>query len=94
MMDKILVLVGITVVALVSVVLWAAWSEATFDYTQCYAKDQYRDQHRAAWVSYMTVNNVMIPTHHPARDWTERLYSCPSADGLFDKWRNEDRSAQ
>ena len=70
---------------------WAIYKEATFDYTVCNPTSQYREQHRAAWTSYTQVGNVQVPTYHPARNWTERLYSCPDEGDWFDKWRVENK---
>ncbi len=75
--------------------VYAIWYEATFDYQACRTTDTYREQHRAAYTSYMTINNVMIPTHHPEQNWTERLYDCPKGRAgsgeRFDKWRRENQ---
>lgn len=87
-MIKIIVALAIILIGLV---VWAAWKEATFDYTECYATEKYRQQHRSAWVQMQKVGDVIMPISHPARDWTERLYSCPDDEGRFDKWRNESR---
>jgi hypothetical protein len=86
--------IGCTIVVLVVGVLGAAWYEATFDYTKCDGTDQYRQQHSAAYTTYMKVGEVQMPTFHPAREWTERLYKCPDGDGhgkRFDKWRTENQ---
>ena len=92
-------LAGISITGILSVVLWALWAEATFDYTKCHATDQYRQEHTSAWVQHMPrictgsppicTGGSMI--HHPAREWTERLYQCPGKKGHFDKWRMEDK---
>lgn len=80
---------------LLAVVLYQLWYEATFDYTKCSVTDTYRDQHTNAWIQTIpgsNINGVTMPMqiiHHPARDWTERLYRCPDGNGHFDKWRNE-----
>ena len=86
--------IGIVVVVLVVGMLWSVWLEATFDYTVCDATDQYRQRHSAAYITYNRVGDINIPVHHPAREWTERMYKCPDGDGRgkrFDKWRTENQ---
>jgi len=81
-------------VIVVGLAFWLLWYEATFDYTKCQTTEQYRDRHSSAWMQTIPGSNGMPATfiHHAARDWTERLYSCPDRKGKpFDKWRNERR---
>lgn len=83
--------IGALIATVLGLVIYSAVVEYNFDYEACQTTDQYRQQHAAAYTSYMKVGDVMIPTYHPAREWTQRLYQCPSKKGRFAKWRNEDR---
>ena len=87
--------IGAVIIVVLTFVFYGVWYEMTFDYTECQTTEQYRKQHSSAWIQ--TIQGVNgIPTtyiHHPARDWVERLYSCPSKKGQnFDKWRTENKS--
>lgn len=94
------VLVGVTIV-LFGLLIWGLVYEATFDYSVCRATERYEDRHSPMWVQHIPGScsgNPMIcrpgmTIVHPARNWTERLYECPS-DGMeafYPKWRAENR---
>jgi len=80
------ILGGIVVIFVIFIVGWA-YLEATFDWSKCRPTQDYRDRHSPMWIQKVGDSTII----HPARDWTERRYVCPSDEGSCSKWRSEDR---
>ncbi len=97
------VIIGSVILVVVGVI-WALVYEATFDYSVCRQTDEYADRHQPMWIQTIPggcsgsppICRPSVTIIHPAKDWTERRYECPS-DGMEafkNKWRVEDRPTE